>query len=202
MFESVIARFALVGLMALLVAAGCSSDEGAKKNSSAHNAGALFSTSRNAEGFLVQKFDANGNGRPDVIKYFEEAPDPNNPAITKRSLRKVEIDVNGDGHVNIRRFYDKIGNLAREELDVDLDTRIETINHYDAGQLARKEILDVEQDRVVATRFYLRGQIFRVEKDTNGNNKIDYWEYYEEGVLTRVGRDMSGDGRADAWQQR
>ncbi|MFU8805792.1 MAG: hypothetical protein ACNA8W_18405 [Bradymonadaceae bacterium] len=194
-------------LMGLLLAAslavvGCGKKDSAAQDLAALSAGPQFSTSRDEEGFVVQHFDATGDGVADVIRYFEEFPDPSNPAVTRRRMRKMEIDVNGDGKVNIRRFYDDHVNIHREELDKTLDGKIDTINHYDGSNLARKEILDPGENRVLATRYYTRNVIERVEKDTSGNDQIDYWEYYEEGVLTRVGRDHTGDGRADHWQQR
>lgn len=190
----------LVGL--LLLATGCSSDESISRPTSSMIPASNFSASVDDEGLIVHKFDSNGDNQPDVIKYFQEAPDPYNAAVTKRFLRKVEIDANADGNVDIRRFYDDFGNVIREELDANLDGKIETINYYDGGALTRKELLNIKDNRVEATRYYLRGQLLRVEKDTNGDGKVDYWEYYEEGVLTRLGRDHTGDGRADIWQQR
>ncbi len=195
-------RAAVPGLLALMFAVGCGSSEQASRPTNSIIPTSHFSTSIDEEGMIVHKFDSNGDSIPDVIKYFQEAADPQNPAITKRSLRKVEIDANADGFVDIRRFYDDFGNVSREELDANLDGKIETINYYDGGILTRKELLNVEDNKVEATRYYLRGKLLRVEKDTNGNGEIDYWEYYEEGVLTRLGRDRTGDGRADEWLQR
>ncbi len=195
-------RAALPGLLALTFVVGCGSSEQASKPTSSIVPTSHFSSSTDEEGLLVHKFDSNGDAIPDVIKYFQEIPDPQNAAITKRLLRKVEIDANADGFVDIRRFYDDFGNVVREELDANLDGTIETINYYDGGVLTRKEILNKEDNHVDATRYYLRGKLLRVEKDTSGNGEIDYWEYYEEGVLTRLGRDRTGDGRADEWLQR
>lgn len=195
-------RAALPALLVLMFIVGCGSNETASRPSSSIVPTSHFSASVDDEGMIVHKFDSNGDSVPDVIKYFQEAPDPQNPAITKRFLRKVEIDANADGFVDIRRFYDDFGNVVREELDANLDGTIETINYYDGGVLTRKELLNVKDNHVEATRYYLRGKLLRVEKDTTGNGEIDYWEYYEEGVLTRLGRDRTGDGRADEWLQR
>lgn len=190
-----------IAALALLVGVGCGSSDAASEPD-AVNTGSQFSTRRDEDGLIVQMFDASGNGQADIVKFFEESPDPSNPAVTRRMLRKVEIDVNGAGRVNIRRVYNDQGDLFREELDVDLDGRFDTINTYSGGALAKKELLGDDGVSVVTTRYYQRGTITRVESDTNGDGQIDLWEYYEEGVLTRVGRDLDGDGRVDRWTQR
>lgn len=189
-------------LIALCLAATACTNRGASADMESLSSGPQFSIGRDSEGFVVRQFDATGDGTVDVVRYFEEHPDPNNPAVTRRRMRKMEIDVNGDAKVNVRRFFDDHGNIAREELDKTFDGHIDTINYYEGGHLSRKELLAPGENRIAATRFYRRGVIERVEVDTSGDSRTDYWEYYDEGVLTRVGRDESGDGRADRWQQR
>jgi antitoxin component YwqK of YwqJK toxin-antitoxin module len=150
---------------------------------------------------LLRKSDSNGDGKPDVYKHFVRYPDPDNPAVTKRRLVEMEIDVDFDGEIDVVRKYSESGNLKTERVDVDLDGDIDVIRYYDGGSLSHKEILD-ETGKVLATRHYTNGTLLRVERDTDGNGRVDYWEYYEQGALDRVGRDYNDDGAADSWQRR
>jgi hypothetical protein len=195
-------RFAPLVLVLGIACALPACNRSARSDLDTLTGGPQFTLKRDEQGLVVQLFDATGNGIVDVARYFEEYPDPNNPAVTRRRMRKMEIDVNGDQNVNIRRFYDDHGNIWREELDKSLDGRMDTVSYFEGGQLIRKELIDPDTGRITATRFYRRGVIERVEIDTSGNDQTDYWEYYEEGVLTRVGRDLDGDGRVDSWRQR
>jgi hypothetical protein len=157
---------------------------------------------RNELGQIVRSYDGNGDDKPDVIRYLDEVPDPEDPSLTIRKLRKMELDVNFDGRIDVIRVYDEAGKLRSEESDIDLDGTADIVSYYDRGALAKKEILEAGSRRILATRFYTGGNVLRVEKDTNGDGRIDYWEYYEQGVLDRIGRDFNGDERADSWQKR
>ncbi len=196
---------ALVGLTALVVSfsAGCGSDEAAKnkREDGLENLGPSFTTSVE-DGLIVERFTLDDDDKPDVVKYFEEYPDPDDKSITKRRLRKKEVDVNSDGKIDIVRLYNKNGTLLKEHIDVDLDGNADTVNYFDNGELVKKEVLSDDAKEVVETRFYTDGTILRVEKDLNQDEKVDYWEFYEEGVLDRIGKDVDADGRADSWTRR
>lgn len=162
---------------------------------------ANFSTSKEGE-FIVERYSLNGTKEPDLIKYFEEYPDPDNPNLTLRRLRKKEVDVDSNGTIDIVRLYDMDGVPTKEKMDRNLSGQIDTISYFDHGNLVRKETLNEDATRVLETRYYSDGVIERIERDTTGDGKIDYWEYYEVGTLDRVGIDLNGDGRADSWTRR
>lgn len=198
--------FALVGLTALLLAvtAGCGSDEAAKNKGDdglAEATGPRFTTTQE-DGLIVERYTLDDDDKPDVVKYFEEYPDPDDESVTKRRLRKKEVDVNSDGTIDIVRLYNKAGTPIKEKIDVDLDGNADTVNYFDNGELVKKEVLSKDASEVVETRFYTQGTIIRVEKDLNNDDKVDYWEYYEQGSLDRIGRDIDADGRADSWTRR
>ena len=154
------------------------------------------------DGTLVMKFDIDQDGRPDVWKYFKEEASKEDASVLTRLLIKKEVDVNYDGTKNVTRHYNEDQVLKLEEVDVDLNGKVDIVNYFDNGVLAKKDLFD-ENERKVTTRYYdERNRVERVEKDTNGDSAIDYWEYYEAGVLDRIGRDLNNDGRADTWQTR
>lgn len=187
----------LIVVVSLVGAVGCGKKD--KKDDFAIT-GPTFS--RDEDGNLVRQFDIDGDDQPDVTKTFKETPDPEDPSVTKSALIKKEVDVNSDGKVNMRRTYNELGALMLEEVDTDLDGRMDVVNHIDNGNLVRKDLLDAASGTILASRFYFEGSIQRVEQDTNNDDKVDYWEFYEQGVLDRIGRDLNGDGRADTWQRR
>jgi hypothetical protein len=195
---------AFLAASAVLLTIGCASDEAAKnKNDDGlQSFGGPSVSTTEEDGLIVERFTLDDDDKPDVIKYFEEYADPDDKSITKRRLRKKEVDVNSDGKIDIIRNYDKLGTLTAEKLDVDLDGTPDTLSYFDNGDLVKKESLSRDGSEVVETRFYSSGKIIRVEKDLNKDKKIDYWEYYEEGTLDRVGRDIDADGRADSWTRR
>ena len=157
---------------------------------------------RTADGKIILRFDNNGDGVADVIKTIEEYPDPDDPAVTLRRTRKMEMDVNSDGKINVIRDYDDAGTLKQEASDTNLDGFTELVAYYETGKLVKKEHLDPKTNAILDHRYYANDQLLRLERDTNNDGKIDYWEYYTEGRLERIGRDFNGDGRADSWQKR
>lgn len=191
-------RTAIV-LLSLLVAIGCAGDDKVTKGDRKLK-GPKIKEKRTKDGKLVLEFDHNDDDKPDIIKIFEEYPDPDDPAVTLRRLLTMRIDVNSDGQFNIERDYNALGKVASEKTDTDLNGTFDLVTYYDKGAISRKDIL--LEGKVDASRYYANGVLLRVERDTNGNGKVDYWEYYEEGVLDRIGRDFNADGRADSWQKR
>ncbi len=191
-----LSQLLLVGLVAMGLAA-CS-----KKNTKDDFTISGPTFERDADGNLVRKFDIDGDAKPDVTKTFKEFPDPDDPSVTQSRMIKKEVDVNSDGKINMRRTYNELGALMLEEVDTDLDGRMDVTNHIDNGNLVRKDLLEQESGTVLTSRFYYDGALQRVEQDTNSDAKVDYWEFYEQGVLDRIGRDLDGDGRADTWQRR
>lgn len=187
-------------IVVLLACSLCACGKNNKKDAEMDFGGPTFD--RDEDGNLVRRFDVNGDNRPDVSKTFVEYPDEQDPSITRRRMIKKEVDVNSDGEINLRRMYNEAGQLVLEEVDTDLDGRIDVVNHVDGGALIQKDLVDPESGVIVASRYYLDGTIQRVEKDTNDDEKVDYWEFYEQGVLDRIGRDLNADGRADTWQRR
>ncbi|MGM0555049.1 MAG: hypothetical protein ACQEVA_01600 [Myxococcota bacterium] len=187
----------------LVCATGCKSDDAAQKDQRRTGSinGPNYTTSEE-DGFIVERYTLDDDDEPDVIKYFETYPDPDDKDVTRRRLRRKKIDVNSDGQIDIVREYDKEGTPKKEEVDVNLDGVYDARNFFDNGELVRKELLGDDGETIVETRYYSDGTIMRVEKDRNTDGKVDYWEYYEQGTLDRIGRDLNGDGSADKWTRR
>lgn len=146
----------------------------------------------------LHPLDVNADGQPDVWSFSVTDTGPDG-APTERLVRK-QLDLNGDGRVDVAQAFDDDGRLVREALDLDFDGRIDQLNHYDAkGQLTRKE-RDLDSDgRADLWHLFEQGQLVRKERDVNGDGKIDYWEYWEAGAIDRIGEDLDADGQVDRW---
>ncbi len=188
---------ALVGLSGGVVA--CGSSKSAEKSDD--NKRPSLSTERKNDR-LVERLDLDGDGNADVVKYIEEYQSEANPEVTKRRLRRKEVDVNRDDDFDIVKEYDKNGVPIRETVDADLDGTDDFVRYFEEGSLAKKEIFGDDGETVTARRFYASDKLTRVEKDTNGDGKFDHWEYYKDGKLQRIGRDSNGDTEIDKWVYR
>lgn len=190
----------MAALAVVLLAAGVGCGKKGQKKDDLAVQGPTFQTDE--DGNLVRRFDIDGDDKPDVTKTFKQVPDPADPSVTNAMMIKKEVDVNSSGSVGMRRSYNDNGDLILEELDLDLNGKIDTVNHIDNGTVVRKDKIDEETGAIIASHFYTDGNLQRVEQDKNGDGKVDYWEFYEQGVLDRIGYDLNEDGRADTWQRR
>lgn len=196
----VVATLCAIGMTA---AFGCRSSPDGPENELSDEVGSrTTSDEEDEDGYIVEELDTQADGQPDIIRYFEEYQDPRQEDRTRRRIRKMEIDANGDAVINVRREYDEFGNVTLEENDQDLDGTMDTVLYFVGGELTRKEYLDESGEYVAERRIYYDGELVRVERDQTGNGDTNRWEYYEDGVLMRIGRDTTGDGSADTWQLR
>ncbi len=148
----------------------------------------------NTTGRRESLVDLNQDDEPDVLKVYKKT-DKGEVLVCR------EADLNFDGARDIFMFFDDTGQLARDEVDLDYDHKVDIISTYAKGQVIKQEI-DTNSDGLVdRVRFLEQGLPVRVEGDTDGDRKVDYWEYYEAGNLVRIGIDEDGDGRADTWSR-
>jgi hypothetical protein len=154
----------------------------------------------------VEKFDLNGDGKPDVWKTFSiiggPATDEDGVATGKveRLLARSEMDVNFDGKVDMLQVYNKDAVMIREEMDLDFDGNIDAVDFYRDGKIQRRELFAGFSKKVSIWKHYEEGVLIRKERDTSGNGKADTFEYYEKGSLRRIGVDQNGDGKPDYYE--
>ena len=144
----------------------------------------------------ASRFDINGDGVPDVWKYFREVEG-------KSVLVRKEFDVNFDGKVDIWRHYDEAAAWCATSSTWTFDGKTDVTGFYENDQLIRKEV-DLEFDQKPDMfKYYEEGKLVRVEGDSNNDGRIDYWEFYKNGQLSRTGTDEDGDGQPDPdkWQE-
>jgi hypothetical protein len=143
--------------------------------------------------------DVDDDGRPEVCKYYRTIDDPERPGQQKSQLVRQDVDVNGDGKVDIKRLFDETGQATREEWDTDYDGRVDEVRLYEDGDIVRSERDQDNDGQMEVVRYYEEGKLERKETDTNGDGQTDRWEYFEGRVLDRVGVDEDHDGKVDSW---
>ena len=71
----------------------------------------------------VQAYDLHRTGKPDVWVYSVTAQDASGRPVERR-VRK-EVDLNGDGRVDIVYFFDADEQVTKETLDLDFDGKVD-----------------------------------------------------------------------------
>jgi hypothetical protein len=203
--------YSLVGAAALgLLLAACGSAE-VDKDDTPEDA-SIVAVEVTGEG-EVEKFDLNGDGKPDVWKLYtiiggapavtdEEAQNEAaiDPGEKERLLARSEMDVNFDGKVDMRQLFNKDGAMIREEMDLDFDGNQDAIDHYRDGKITKREIYAGFSKQVSMWKHYEDGALIRKERDTTKDGKPDTFEYFENGVIQRIGLDQNGDGKPDYYE--
>jgi len=99
------------------------------------------------------------------------------PMGAKNSM--LEHDSDGDGRPDYALHYDASGQLALEELDYNLDGRMDDFRHFRAGVPVREEIDSDFDGRVDIWVSILNGSLIEgYERDTNGDGKPDVVQSY------------------------
>ena len=161
--------------------------------------GAKFDRSRcDDKGKQVVSLDANGDGKPDVIKLFLSVSQDGH---TVQQLVCKQTDLDFDGKIDLVQYYGSSGELFMDEYSMDYSGKFNGRTFYQEGKKVRAE-KDMNFDgKPDYFEFYEGGKLVRVEHDRTGTGKIDEWQYYENGHLDRVGYDTTGSGRVDKWER-
>jgi hypothetical protein len=184
-------------LLGLLAAAACAGAKagGPNRLSSEEMQGV---EERKQGDLTVKIYDLNHTGA-DVWDYSKTVTDPKTGKSGLLLVRK-EMDLNGDGKVDLWRWYRDDGSVEKEALDLDFDGKVDEVIFFDAkGQPVKKEQALNFDGKPNLWKYYERGQLVRKERDTKGTGRVDTWEYWEGGKIDRIGIDTDGDGIVDQW---
>ncbi len=194
----------LVAGAVLVLAVGCGSKQptgvGNPASASASSGvGAKVDRSRcDDQGKQTVTLDANGDGKPDVIKLFIAVA---HDGQTVQQLACKQTDLDFDGKIDLVQYYGPAGELLMDEYSMDYSGKFNGRSFFQDGKKIRSE-KDMDFDgKVDYFEFFESGKLVRVERDRNGDGKVDEWQYYEGGRLDRVGYDTTGSGRVDKWER-
>ena len=122
-------------------------------------------TGRPVERRVRKEADLNGDGRVDIVYYFDA-----DGQVTKETL-----DLDYDGKVDDTIYFEK-GKKVRSEKDLDGDGRVDTWNYYDANEkLVRKERDVKGTGKVDYWEYWENGVIDRIGEDLDGDGQVDRW---------------------------
>ena len=116
---------------------------------------------------ILQKIDVNNDQKPDIINHYQERPSNTPLRIIK------EVDINYDGKMDLKTYFDTDQNVVKEEIDSDYDGIVDW------------------------TDFYYKGVKTRTEKELDSNGYIDTIVYYRDGKIHQQDKDTTGDGEYD-----
>lgn len=122
-------------------------------------------TGRPVERRVRKEADLNGDGRVDVVYYFDA-----DGQVTKETL-----DLDYDGKVDDTLYFEK-GKKVRSEKDLDGDGRVDTWSYYDGNEkLVRKERDVKGSGKVDYWEYWENGAIDRIGEDLDGDGQVDRW---------------------------
>lgn len=138
-------------------------------------------TSKSAE-----SIDANGDGRPEIVK-------------VKEGSREVcrTADLNFDGRIDRTTFYDAQHKVRRIESDFDRDGLVDELSIFEGGVISEKHRATTMDGKLDTWEFYEKGKLARTERDENGDGFIDQWWEYPKRGCPLIHVDTDGDGRPD-----
>jgi len=151
----------------------------------------------------------------------EAASGPTNEAAAQQLVREVpapvegqvivEVDLDGDGDVEVWNVYaeheDGSRTRVRKDTDLDGNGKPDVISEFDDDGALRMERLDGDFDGTYEwVDHYKNGRRVLAEVDTDVNGTSDVFYYYATGedpagVLERRERDTNSDGRIDVWER-
>jgi len=124
---------------------------------------------------------------------------------------RQEIDLDGDGTINIVNVYrptDSVGRLPiAKKVDLNLDGRMDVFTEFTPEGGMKVERIDTDfNGKVDWIDFYQDGSRVKAEIDSNFDGEMDIFCYYRrmpDGTTTieRKERDTSGDGQIDMWER-
>lgn len=136
-------------------------------------------TTQDASGRPVERrvrkeADLNGDGRVDIVYFFDA-----DGQVTKETL-----DLDYDGKVDDTLYFEK-GKKVRSEKDLDGDGRVDTWSFYDANEkLVRKERDVKGTGKVDYWEYWENGAIDRIGEDLDGDGQVDRWTKGSEAPTT------------------
>lgn len=147
-----------------LMAVGCSGPSEAKHPEAQRRDTTLRHETCDEQRGEVERLDANGDGRAELI-------------IVREGGREVcrAADLNFDGRTDQWSKAGPDGKLARRESDFDWDGQIDEVALYRDGQLVELQRSFVAPGRIDTWHFYENGVVRRTERDADGDAVIDQW---------------------------
>ena len=114
-------------------------------------------------------------------------------------MRK-EVDLNGDGKIDLKKYYDAKGNNTKDEMDLDFDGRIDRIVKYKNNRVYMVLLSSGFDGKFDIKQFFDKGKLVLIKRSTKKNGVFDEFQYFVDGRLVRIGWDKDGDGQPEVFK--
>jgi len=136
-----------------------------------------------------RSLDADGNGRPEEVRYFD---------VQTNELLRREEDRDLDGNSDVWSRYEG-GELVERVIDTNADGRPDEWEYYSKGRMTLREV-DSDQDGSKDVSYvYRNDSLAEVRRDTDADGAVDRVEIFERHQRVQVIEDTNHDGRMDTW---
>jgi hypothetical protein len=156
-------------------------------------------TTRGPDGTVMETTDLNGDGKADIWTSFREVEVRKD--VKQKVLIRRAADLNGDGRVDMVTTFDEKGDVAREDLDLDFDSRADEVRYYKKGKIEREDLATQFDGKFDVRKFFEDGALVVKQVDTTRNGRFDEFQYFTGGKLARVGWDRDGDGKPELFEE-
>lgn len=110
-----------------------------------------------------------------------------------KTLTMQLFDINRDSKIDLVKHFEK-GKLIRTEADLDFDGVVDAVSDYDVynGELKKKTQADGATN---IWKYYFKNELRKKEIDRNSDGKADMWVYYRNGKVIRTEVDQNFSGK-------
>ena len=132
---------------------------------------------------------ADGNGRPEEVRYFD---------VETNALLRREEDRDLDGNTDTWSRYER-GALVERVLDTNADGRPDEWEFYANGRMTLREVDAITTASKDAIYRYRNDSLAEVRRDTDADGAIDHVENFEHRQRVQMIDDANRDERMDTW---
>jgi len=135
---------------------------------------------------MIKKKDTNKDGITDQVAEFDQ----------QGKLVMLAVDNNQDGVMDTFQYY-VLGEIVRQEKNMDAKPGIDMRTYFKGGKKVRQERLDDKGNILQEIDLDAAGKPFEIREDTNADQQIDTVYHIEKGQIARITRDQDGDSAVD-----
>ena len=180
--EALARSFTALTVCLLLV--GCGSASKAKRDQAQQ---------KKAGDDLTERYDLNGDGKPDLEKVYSLSKDADGQEV--KTLVEKRLDLDHNGRFDMISRYDEGERLVSESVDLDFDGTFDGERKYENGLLVEEQLSPGFDGNTGVWRYFgENGELVR------SNGRPDTWEYFAEGRIVRYGFDRDGDGQPEYFE--